>query len=167
MANRSYIDKQYTLLKGQVELYCAVSVGAAGAVTLQKWNYPGLAPSSSAARTYSAAPTTGGGPAFPLQTAQGAEGVFSVARTATGLWTVTLQDAYQRLVRLAAYSSLAGGLSTVVAIHENTSITNMNSGTPPRSVIGIALLSATGVAVDPANGERINIGFTLQNSTAP
>jgi hypothetical protein len=167
MANRGYIDKNYTLVKGQVELYCTVSVGAAGAVTLQKWNYPGLAPSSSAARTYSAAPTTGGGPAFPLQTAQGAEGVFSVARTGTGLWTITLQDAYQRLIGLTGFSSLAGGLSAVVAVHENTSITNMNSGTPARSVLGVALLGSTGTAVDPASGERLTLRFTLQNSTAP
>jgi hypothetical protein len=156
MANRSYVDKQYTLIKGQVELYCVVSVGAAGAVTLQKWNYPSLAPASSSARTYSAAPTTGGAAAF-----------FSVARTAAGLWTVTLQDAYQRLVGLAAFSSLAGGLSAIVAAHENTTITNMNSGTPPRSIIGVALLSATANALDPASGERITLRLTLQNSTAP
>jgi hypothetical protein len=167
MANRSYVDKQYTLIKGQVELYCVVSVGAAGAVTLQKWNYPSLAPASSSARTYSAAPTTGGAAAFPLSAVQGAEGVFSVARTAAGLWTVTLQDAYQRLVGLAAFSSLAGGLSAIVAAHENTTITNMNSGTPPRSIIGVALLSATANALDPASGERITLRLTLQNSTAP
>lgn len=167
MANRSYIDKSYSLVKGKVDLYCAVSVGAAGAVTLQKWNYPTLAPAASTARTYTAAPTTGGGPAFPLQAAQGAEGVFSVARTATGLWTITLQDAYQRMVGLAFYSSLAGGLSTVVAIQENTTITNMNSGSPARSIIGITLLSATTNPIDPASGERINLHFQLLNSTAP
>ena len=168
MANRSFIMQDHaTLIKGQVELYCAVNVGAAGAVTLQRWNYPTLAPAAATARTYTAAPTTGGGPAFPLQAAQGAEGVFSVARTAAGLWTVTLQDAYQRLVGLSFFSSLAGGLSAVVSVHENTTITNMNSGTPARSLIGVALLSATATALDPASGERINLRFTLQNSTAP
>lgn len=167
MANRSFIDKNYTLIKGQVELYTTVSVGAAGAVTLQKWNYPGLAPASTAARTYTAAPTTGGGPAFPLQAAQGSEGVFSVARTAAGLWTLTLQDAYQRLVGLTGFSSLAGGLSAIVSVHENTTITNMNSGSPPRSIIGVALLSATATALDPASGERITLRLTLQSSTAP
>jgi hypothetical protein len=167
MANRSFIDKSYALLKGETRLYCSVTVAAAGAVTLVKWNYPSLAPASSVARTYTAAPTSGGGPAFPLQAAQGAEGVFSVVRTAAGLWTVTLQDAYQRLVALDGFGSLAGGLSAIVKVAENTTITNMNSGTPARSIIGVALLSATATALDPASGERINLLFTLQNSTAP
>ena len=168
MANRYAIDKQYTLIKGQFELYCAVSVGAAGAVTLQRWNYPQMGQGSTApARTYTAAPTTGGAASFPLAAAQGAEGVFSVARTAAGLWTVTLQDSYQRLVGLSAYASLAGGLSAIVSVAENSTISNMASGSPPRSVIGVALLSATAAALDPADGEIINLRFTLQNLTAP
>lgn len=168
MANRSFIDKQYTLIKGEVDIYFAVSVGAAGAVTLQRWNYPQMGAGSTApGRTYTAAPTTGGAASFPLMAAQGAEGVFSVVRTATGLWTITLQDAYQRMVGLSMYSSLTGGTSTVLAIHENTTITNMASGSPQRSVIGIALLSATATAIDPASGERINIRMTLQNNTEP
>ena len=151
-----------------MRLYCAVSVGAAGAVTLQEWNYPQMGQGTTApARTYTAAPTTGGSAAFPTAYAQGAEGVFSVARTGAGLWTVTLQDSYQRLLGLSCYASLAGGLSAIVAVQENTTITNMASGTPPRSVIGVALLSATATALDPASGERINLAFTLQNLTTP
>lgn len=165
MANRSFVDKQYTLIKGEVNLYFAVSVGAAGAVTLQKWNYPQMGQTGGAARTYTAALTTGGGTTFPTRTAQGAEGVFSVARTAAGLWTVTLQDNYQRLMRVAAFSSLAGGLSAIVAVHENTTITNMSA--TGGSVIGLALLSATANALDPASGERVNLSITLQNNTEP
>jgi hypothetical protein len=167
MADRTFIDKQYTLVKGQVSLYCAVSVGALGAVTLQRWNYPQMGQTGGSARTYTAAPTTGGGASFPLTAAQGAEGIFSVARTGTGLWTVTFQNAYQRLIGIKFYSSLAGGLSTITAIHENTTITNMNSGSPPRSVIGLTLMSGTATAADPASGERMNLEFTLQNNTEP
>lgn len=168
MANRMFIPPIGSLIKGQVELYAAVNVGAAGAVTLQEWNYPQMGQGSTApARTYTAAPTTGGSAAFPSAYAQGAEGIFSVARTAAGLWTVTLQDSYQRMVGLAFYASLAGGLSAVVSVAENTTITVMASGTPPRSVIGVALLSATATALDPADGERISLRFTLQNLTAP
>lgn len=161
-----FIDKSYSLAKGEVRLYCSVNVAAAGAVTLQRWNYPQMGQTGGSARTYTAAPTTGGG-AFPNAAAQGAEGIFSVVRTGAGLWTVTLQDAYQRLVVLDGFGSLAGGLSAIVKVAENTSITNMNSGAPPKSVIGIALLSATANALDPASGERINLFFTLQNNTEP
>lgn len=171
MANRTFIDKQYTLLKGQVDLYCAVSVGAAGAVTLLKWNYPQLGQVSAPARTYTAASATGGGFSFATRYAQGAEGVFSVARTGAGLWTVTLSDSYQRMVRLYGYATLAGGLSNIVNFAENSTISNMNSvsatGGQPFSVIGVALLSATGVAADPTSGTVINLAFTLQNNTEP
>lgn len=166
IANRMWIDKQYTLVKGRAELYCAVTVGAAGAVTLVKWNYPQMAQGTAApARTYTAAPTTGGGTTFPTRYAQGAEGIFSVARTGTGLWTVTLSDGYQRTLGIGFYSSLAGGLSTIVAVHENTTITNMTA--TGGSVIGLALMSSTATAADPASGERINLHFSLQMSTAP
>lgn len=167
MANRTFIDKSYELIKGQVQLYCAVSVGETGAVTLLKWNYPQMGQTAAPARTYTAAPTTGGSAGYPTAYAQGAEGVFSVARTGSGLWTVTLQDAYQRLVWLSGYSSLTGGLGSIMTVAENTTITNMNSGTPPRSVIGVALLSANAQPADPASGVRLNLVFTLQNNTEP
>lgn len=167
MANRAFIDRSYSLAKGEVRLYCAVNVGAAGAVTLQEWNYPQMGQGTTApARTYTAAPTTGGSAAFPTAYAQGAEGVFSVARTAAGLWTVTLQDSYQRLLFLSGHASLAGGLSALDCVAENTTITNMASGTPPRSVIGVALL-LNSVATDPAADTRINLFFTMQNLTTP
>ena len=165
---RAYIDKQYTLIKGEVELYGAVSVGAAGAITFQKWNYPQMGQGTSApARTYTAAPTavtTAGG---MTNAGTGAEGIFTVVRTATGLWTLTLQNTHQRMIGLSFYSSLAGGLSTILAIHENTTISNMATGAPLKSVIGLALLSSTGTAADPASGERINLRITLQDLTAP
>ena len=168
MADRSFIDKSYSLLKGEVRLFAALtSLETTPYVTLLEWNYPGLAPPAPAARTYTAAPTTGGGPAFPLQAVQGSEGIFSVARTATGLWTITLQNAYQRLVDLHGYISVAGGAPNIVAIHENTTITNMNSGNPPRSIIGVSFMSATATLADPTVGSRVQLVFTLQNSTAP
>jgi hypothetical protein len=171
-ADRYLIDKQYTYLKGEVELYGAVTVGAAGAITFQKWNYPQLGQVASPARTYTAATTSSSGAGGITVATQGAEGVLSVVRTGAGLWTLTLQNAYQRLIGINFYSSLAGGVSAIAAIHENTTISNMNSGTSPvRSVIGLALLGVAAgpvlAATDPANGERINLRLTLQMLTAP
>lgn len=169
MAHRTWAPPGTPLIKGEVTLYAAISVTGT-TPTLLKWQYPSLAPASPLARTYQSAVATGGSAAFPLQQAQGAEGVFSIARTATGLWTLTLQDAYQRLIGLTGYQSIAGGAGNVVNVTENTTITNMNStalSSTAQSVIGVALLSATGALVDPTTASRMNLRITLQNSTAP
>jgi hypothetical protein len=165
MSNRTFIgrtDGTGTIIKREVRLYCAVAVGAAGAVTLQKWNYPTL---GTGGRVYSAAATGPAATGYPLNYQAGAEGIRSVVRTAAGLWTVTLQDSYQRMVGLAGYSSLAGGLSAIVGVAENT--TTSNFALQNGAVIGIALLSATATALDPASGEVVKLSFTLSDATEP
>ncbi len=44
MANRTFIDKNYSFVKRMVHLFCDVSVSEAATPvpTLQKWNYPVL-----------------------------------------------------------------------------------------------------------------------------
>lgn len=164
MAQRTLAMDRGALLKRMTDLYAVVSVGAAGAVTLQKWNYPVFSGGANA-RTYTAATTTGGGTTYPSQYQQGYEGIRSVARTAEGLWTVTLQDNYQRLVALDCFASLAGGLSAIVHCAENSTISSMS--TAGGSVIGVALLSATATALDPADGETIFLHFGLQDASEP
>lgn len=164
MAARSTQWDRAALLRRLTDLWAVVAVGAAGAVTLQKYNYPQLGQVGGTARTYTAASTTGGGTTYPAQYGQGWEGIRSVARTAAGLWTVTLQDNYQRLVGIDVMSRLAGGLSAIVHAAENTTISNMPAA--GGSVIGVALLSATATALDPASGETIVLHFTLQDATS-
>ncbi len=167
MASRSFIQPLGSLIKRRVDLFAAVSVGGGGAVTLQMWNYPvfGTGPN---ARTYTAAPT-GSIPSnagnYPGQYTVGSEGILSVVRTGAGLWTVRLQDNYQRLVGLSAYASLAGGLSAIVGVAENTTISNMAAA--GGSLVGVALLSATATALDPASGEVVKLHFTLADATEP
>lgn len=166
MANRTFIDKSYSLAKGEVRLYAAFTAAEAASPTLLEWNYPQMGMGTTApGRTYTAAPTTGGSTSFPTQYVQGAEGVFSVARTAVGLWTVTFQDAYQRLLGLYGFISVAGGAPNIVAIHENTSISSFNTGT--RSVVGVSFMSATATLADPTTASRVQLCFTFQNLTAP
>lgn len=167
MADRTFIDKQYSLVKRRVELYAAVLVGAAGAVSLRRWNYPtfGAGPN---ARTYTAAPPANAlptGSPYPLQHQCGAEGVRSVTRTGAGLWTVQLQDNYQRVLGLSVTTDVAGGLATVIAAALNTTVTNMAS--VGGSTIGVALLSATGTALDPTAGDLILLNLTLADATEP
>lgn len=166
MANRTTIDKQYTLIKGQNTLYCAVNVGAAGAVTLMKWNYPQLGSGSTApGRTYTAAPTAVS-PAGGMTTATtGAEGVLSVTRTGAGLWTVKLQDNWQRCLDLHGYTARAGGTVTVADFAEDTTVSNYAA--TGGSVIGVVMFNSSDVAGDGASGDQIRLTFVLQNLTTP
>lgn len=152
------------MVKREVRLYAAVDVAAEGAVTLQKWNYPVFGGGTNA-RTYTDAPTTPAGNGYPLQYQTGAEGVRSVTRTAAGLWTIQLQDNYQRVLRVDAQGQLAGGLSAIVGVGLDSSTTDMNA--TDGSEVGIALLSATATALDPADGETILLTITLADATEP
>ena len=165
MADRVFQPLNFTLVKKKVELYAAVSVAAAGAVTLQRWNYPQLGQTAAPAQTYAAAPsaTPGLGNRGFLQYNSGAEGVFSVTRTGAGLWTVKLQDNYQRVLMVQAVGQLAGGLSAITGTGINSPLTNMQA--QGGSVIGLALLSASGTAVDPVAGELILLAIKLADAT--
>lgn len=167
MADRTFVDKQLCLVKRRVELYAAFLVGAAGAVTLRKWNYPTLGAGPNA-RTYTAAPLAGALPSgapYPLQYSAGAEGVRGVTRTGVGLWTLRLQDNYQRVLGASITTDVAGGLATVLHCALNSTITAM--ATAGGSTIGLALLSATGTAADPAAGDIILLKLDLQDATEP
>jgi hypothetical protein len=167
VANRSFIDSNFSLVKRMVHLFgCVSAAEGATTVILKKWNYPTLG-AGTLARTYSAAATASALPSgaapYPLQYAAGSEGIRSVTRTATGKWTVTLQDNYQRMVGLNFYEANAGGVSTVVKLCEDTTLTNMAAA--GGSVIGLKFSSAAGAAADPIGDVRLEL--ILQDATEP
>jgi|SRR6201990_1139109 len=165
MANRTFKDKSYCLVNREVRLYCAVSVGGGGAVTLQKWNYPALQPVAGVSRSYTAASTGAAALGWPQQQAVGSEGIRSVARTGTGLWTVTFQDDYQRCLFVGFSQVLAGGLGNIVAVAQNSTLTNLyavGGGT-----LGLALMSSTATAADPTSGSTVLLTFILQDASEP
>lgn len=170
MANRTFMDQSFTLIKREVRLYADVTSSEAVTpiVTLQRWNYPTLGTGTAGiVRTYTAAPgataiPSGTGP-YPLQYTAGSEGFFSVTRTAAGKWTVVLQDAYQRLLMVNAMQSNSGGVATFVTCNEDTAITSM--ATTPGSTIGLKFSSAAGAAVDPIGTVRLQ--FILGDATEP
>lgn len=173
MADRSFQDKQYALIKREVKLYAAVDVGVGGAVTLMKWNYPTFGAGASAnisPRTYSAAPLATAlptGNANPLQYNAGAEGVRSVVRTGTGAWTIKLQDNYQRLLDVSYLTENVSGASTVVSCARLASAGSVNFNAVGGSEFAVLFSSAAGVAADPASGDRILLSFTLADATEP
>lgn len=171
MATRQFDQQDLSVIKQPVSLWAHVQVGAAGSLAapngLQKWLYGAFQAGTQGTtiNTYAAAATATAPLGFPQNYSAGSDGVFSVTRTNTGLWTVTLQDTYIRLLSMAVHISIAGGLSNIVAVGENTTITNMRAANG--SVIGVALLSSTGTAADPTSGSLVHLNFRLQNASEP
>lgn len=165
-ANRQFDQYDLTLQKRKVTLWAFVAVPSGTTPVLQKWNY-GAFNAGTSANTYSAAATTGGATTPFNKYAQGAEGIFSVARTGVGLWTLTLQDSYRRLLHVHGDMSIAGGTANIIAVVENPTITNIAAAN--QGIVGIGLLSATGTLADPtaAATTLVRIQLELQDSTEP
>lgn len=168
MANRSFQNQNYSMIKRMVALFAdfTVSEAVTPVPTLNKWNYPtfGAGPNS---RTYTAAPlasTLPTGAPYPLQYSAGAEGVLSIARTAAGQYTLKLQDNYQRLVGLNAWAATATGTPVFAICTENTTISSY-SPTTPGAIIGLAFWDFAAAAVDPIGHVRVQL--ILADATEP
>lgn len=144
MANRAFQQFSYRLEKGICVVHLHAAIGATGAPTLQSW-----APNT---RTYATAGTAGFG------------GVKSITRTGTGLYSIVLQDTYQRLLGVSAMFSLAGGTSNIVQVANNTTLTAVNTISAP--TVAIACMSSTATVADPDNGCQMDLEIYLQNSSA-
>jgi hypothetical protein len=169
MANRLFDQDSFQLVKRRVTLFADFTQVEAGTPVpvLQKWNYPTFGVGVGA-RTYTAAATAAAlptGAAYPLQYRAGAEGVLSIERTAVGLYTLKLQDNYQRLLGLSFFVAAAAGASTVAKLNENTTISNYTGAGVTGSVIGLAFLDFAGAAVDPIGEVRLQI--ELADATEP
>lgn len=162
MASRTFKPQLWSLLNG-LTLVRGHFVMADTTPILQRWSYPAL--NSGTSGSYVSASTTGGGTTWPTQNQQGAEGIRSVTRTGVGLWTIVLQDNYNRSLGIWCHQALAGGLSTIVAVGNNSTITSMT--TAGGSTLGIALLSSTATAADPATTTFLTLNILLQNATEP
>lgn len=165
MASRAFDQWLFTIPKRVVEMFAFVAVPAGTTPVLQKYNFPVL---GSGGRTLSAATVTTATPlGFPQNYQAGFEGVFSVARTAVGLWTLTLQDNYQRILRVGGDHSIAGGTANIVSVVENPTITSMSSSNG--SVVGIALQSSSATLADPTAGATsvVRIHLVLGDATEP
>jgi hypothetical protein len=125
-----------------------VAIGASGAPTLQKF-----VAGTSGAGSFSAAPSGGW------------QGVASVTRNSTGNYTVTLQDAFVRLLGAEVAFAATDGLpaAPIVGIDKDTTLSTALVGGKD---IVIQCASSAGVAADPASGERLLATFTLANSVA-
>ena len=84
-------------------------------------------------------------------------GIASVTRASTGLYTVVLQDQYNRLMFVGA-TFLASGAESISAQLVSSSVTTAAKSLVFRTV-------STGVATDPANGDTLFLRLDLKNSS--
>ena len=164
MSNRQYDAWKLGVVKRRVELYALIAVPSGTTPVLQKYNYPQLGQVGGSARTLSAAATASAAPlGYPSIYQAGADGVYSVARTGTGLWTLTLQDKYQRLLSVSGSMDLTGGAANIIAVANNPDITDLPNTSGKGSIVGIILFSATATPADPTAGAtslmRIKLEF--------
>ncbi len=166
MANRMFQDDG-SLIKGRRILYCVVSVGAAGAVTLKKRTFNAMgATSTDPSTALASAPTSGNGYVYG-----NGQGIRSVARTDTGDWTITLSDPYQYLLGVycvqvsnttGAITSPLGGIGIVSGSTDVTTNTAVGNG----GVIAITLNNGSGTATDPADGDTLTLCIELGDSSS-
>ncbi len=143
MANRTFIEFNYSLERRMVNLFATVSFGASGAPTLQTWD--------PIKRSYSTAGSTG------------TKGIKSIVRVSTGLYTITLQDPYNKFLG-AAISFQNASASAAPFQFWPTPNANLNVSATPS--IQVQFANSSGTATDPASGEQVVINLTLMDSTS-
>lgn len=164
MANRTLQTKLHSFTKKRVVISPVISVGGAGAVTLQKRTFTAMGSTSSApANSLGAAPTTGVGYAV----GDGA-GTRSVSLGTAGLWTITLSDPYQYLIGVVIKSTKnATGIPTAAAVGVKTDSVTTNTSLGNGGSLVVQLVDFAGAAVNPASGDVITLEITLGDATEP
>ena len=100
----------------------------------------------------------------PTAAALRVKGIVSVTRSSTGVYVVTLQDQYVRL--LAAQVTVLGTVardSATVGTAFKVSASAVTATTP---TITIQAVKADGTVADPGNGDQLLILLTLKASSA-
>lgn len=92
-------------------------------------------------------------------------GISSIARSSAGVYLITLSHAYSGLINASVIMNTAGASGAVPAAPIMFVKANAVS-TAAAPTITIACADITGVAADPASGEKMQLSIVLQNSSA-
>lgn len=167
MAMRTFVENNYSLLKGLVRLYPIVKMTASVTVpVLQKRTFTSAGTGSvTPGSALAAAPTTG------VDYVVGdAAGTRSVARTGTGAWTLTLSDSYLYLVGFSIVQFVsANGISTVLGAGIVSATTNVATNTARGNggVITLLLVDESGAADPGTIGDQFTFEVILANAGTP
>jgi hypothetical protein len=88
------------------------------------------------------------------------KGVKSITRTSAGLYVITLQDSYKRLLMMKAIFINATAPASPAAFIVSTTVGSVN---PPAITV---TFNSAGVATDPASGEEVLLQIVLSDSDA-
>jgi hypothetical protein len=155
MANRTFNQFVSSLEKGIVFIEAAVGFNSSSTPNLLAWN--------GATRVYTKVSTA-------------TRGVLSFTRGGTGNYTLTLSDAYARLLGcFVTFIGSANAAAPIWQVKVGTDPTNGQAfGTgfgaglgSTSNALNLLTFSAQGTAADPANTEIAVISLMLQNSSAP
>lgn len=89
------------------------------------------------------------------------KGIASVAKTATGVYTFTLQDTYQRTLGVASTWKGAAAPAGVLVVLDAD-----NSASSPTPTVVLKVYNEAGAATEPASDEAVLVALTFSNSTA-
>lgn len=137
MANRWGQQFNYTLEKQVFNLFCQISFGSSGAPTLATAN----------------------------ATSAALKGVASVSRTSTGLFVLTLQDSWRKLLLFAGSWDTSGASSAAPVAPIIYVVTNSITSVPG-SITFKTGDYVNGAVADPANGEILRLKIVVGNSSA-
>lgn len=167
MANTTFFQNRYSKIKGLVDLYPVVAVGAAGAVTLKKRQYSSVGTTTTPTYSLGNAATSGVGYAVG-----DTQGVRSVVRNSAGNYTFTLSDSYAYLVgvEVALISNTSGTVTSPlcpIAIDSDGTNVATNTALGNGGTIQVLLMASDGsTPTDPASGDTLTFHFTLGLSSA-
>lgn len=95
----------------------------------------------------------------PTLVAANSKGITSISRLSAGRYSIIINDKYVRLINVNAMFLVAG-----VSAVANVNVFSQAVATTGQVVIQCSDIA--GAAVDPGNGEQMNINIILSNSTA-
>jgi hypothetical protein len=93
----------------------------------------------------------------PTLIADESKGIESVSRIGVGLYRITLQDAYVKLLMMSELRKLSSNATQMLI-----SVENVNN-----KIIEVAFVNTAGAQVELGNGEEVRMSIVLRNSTAP
>ncbi len=95
--------------------------------------------------------------ADPTYSAQDTKGVTSIVLTTTGVWTITLQDSYKRLLSAQATIQMA---SATDLVPQFGAVSNLGTATPVTVVLRAnAVATPTDIAANAANSISVTLIF--------
>lgn len=102
----------------------------------------------------------------PTLNASQSKGVSSISRTSAGLYVITLQDVYVRLLNCHAVRTLASGLPAAPAYNVVSNTVSTTKTITVQFAGATATADTALVATDPSNGSTLDFVIWLSNSSA-